>query len=208
MVKRVVPDYPANRDDFEVISAQGRRPGGGRGGADQPRIDDLVFITSDAQLLRYPASLVRPQGRPAGGMAGIRLDRRRHVIWFGAVDPARESRRRGHGRRLLRPPCPAPRSAAKVSDFAEYPAKGRATGGVRAQRFLKGEDVLLLAWVGPGPARAVSAVGKPVPLPEELGRRDGSGVRLTHTVAAVGGAIGASTNPRRTLQVPQSPEIA
>ena len=97
---------------------------------------------------------------------------------------------------------------AKVSAFTEYPAKGRGTGGVRVQRFLKGEDVLLLAWAGPGPARAVSAVGKPVPLPEELGRRDGSGVRLTHTVAAVGGAIGVFDEPAQDPQVPQSPEIA
>ncbi len=35
--------------------------------------EDLVFVTSDAQLLRFAASAVRPQGRSAGGMAGIRL---------------------------------------------------------------------------------------------------------------------------------------
>ena len=35
--------------------------------------------------------------------------------------------------------------------FAEFPRKGRATGGVRSQRFLKGEDALHLAWVGPLP---------------------------------------------------------
>ena len=40
--------------------------------------------------------------------------------------------------------------AVKVTPLAEYPGKGRATGGVRCHRFLKGEDVLLLAWVGPG----------------------------------------------------------
>ncbi len=36
--------------------------------------------------------------------------------------------------------------------MAIYPAKGRATGGVRCQRLLKGEDALLLAWVGDGAA--------------------------------------------------------
>lgn len=30
-----------------------------------------------------------------------------------------------------------------------------------------------------------------MPLPEELGRRDGSGVRLVHAIAAIGGALGA-----------------
>ncbi|GAA0850240.1 DNA topoisomerase (ATP-hydrolyzing) subunit A [Streptosporangium amethystogenes subsp. fukuiense] len=187
VVKRVVPDYPANRDDFEVI---GLKDGDTVVGAVELTSEehDLVFITSEAQLLRYPASVVRPQGRPAGGMAGVRLDGDAVVIWFGVVDPSRESRVVTiAGSSTALPGTQI--GGAKVSDFAEYPPKGRGTGGVRVQRFLKGEDVLLLAWAGPGPARAVSAVGKPVPLPEELGRRDGSGVRLTHTVSAVGGSL-------------------
>ncbi|OUC98840.1 DNA gyrase/topoisomerase IV subunit A [Streptosporangium minutum] len=190
VVKRVVPDYPANRDDFEVI---GLKDGDTVVGAVELTAEDhdLVFITSEAQLLRYPAVNVRPQGRPAGGMAGVRLDGGATVIWFGVVDPTRESRVVTiAGSSTALPGTQI--GGAKISDYAEYPAKGRATGGVRVQRFLKGEDVLLLAWAGPAPARAVSTVGKPVPLPEELGRRDGSGVRLTHTVAAVGGALGAS----------------
>ncbi|MEU0519031.1 DNA topoisomerase IV subunit A [Streptosporangium sp. NPDC006007] len=190
VVKRVVPDYPANRDDFEVI---GLKDGDSVVGAVELTSEnhDLTFITSNAQLLRYPASVVRPQGRPAGGMAGVRLDDGASVIWFGAVDPEHESRVVTiAGSSTALPGTQV--GGAKVSDYAEYPVKGRATGGVRVQRFLKGEDVLLLAWAGPAPARAVSTVGKPVPLPEELGRRDGSGLRLTHTVAAVGGALGAS----------------
>ncbi|MFD0883205.1 DNA topoisomerase (ATP-hydrolyzing) subunit A [Streptosporangium algeriense] len=193
VVKRVVPDYPANRDDFEVI---GLKEGDTVVGAAELTSEDhdLVFITSDAQLLRYPATSVRPQGRPAGGMAGIRLDGDARVIWFGVVDPTRESRVVTiAGSSTALPGTQV--GGAKISDYAEYPPKGRATGGVRAQRFLKGEDVLLLAWAGPAPARAVSNVGKPVPLPEELGRRDGSGLRLTHTVAAVGGSLGASDGP-------------
>ncbi|MEU0482569.1 DNA topoisomerase IV subunit A [Streptosporangium sp. NPDC006013] len=202
VVKRVVPDYPANRDDFEVI---GLKDGDTVVGAVELTSEDhdLVFITSEAQLLRYPASAVRPQGRPAGGMAGVRLDGDAVVIWFGAVDPSRESQVVTiAGSSTALPGTQI--GGAKISDFAEYPPKGRGTGGVRVQRFLKGEDVLLLAWAGPGPARAVSAVGKPVPLPEELGRRDGSGVRLTHTVSAVGGSLcaedgrqdqGAATSP-------------
>ena len=69
-------------------------------------------------------------------------------------------------------------ATAKVTPYAEYPAKGRATGGVRCHRFLKGEDVLVLAWAGPGPARAATDAGTPVPLPPPDGRRDGSGVRV------------------------------
>ena len=50
----------------------------------------------------------------------------------------------------------------KVTPFSEYPAKGRGTGGVRAHRFLRGEDALVLAWVGARPARASGANGVPL----------------------------------------------
>jgi DNA gyrase subunit A len=196
VVKRVVPEYPANRDDFEVI---GLKEGDSVIGAVELTSEDhdLVFITTDAQLLRFSASVVRPQGRPAGGMTGIRLDTGASVVFFGALDPDKEARVvTVAGSATALPGTQT--GGGKVSDYTEYPPKGRATGGVRVQRFLKGEDVLLLAWAGPAPARAVSATGKPVPLPEEIGRRDGSGVRLTYTVAAVGGALGTD--------VPAAPE--
>ncbi|WP_246646120.1 DNA gyrase/topoisomerase IV subunit A [Nonomuraea ceibae] len=190
VVKRVVPDYPANRDDFEVITLKDGDTVVGAVELDSEE-HDLVFISSDAQLLRYQAAQVRPQGRPAGGMAGIRLDGGARVIWFGVVDPARP----GQVVTVAGSSTALPGTqvgGGKVSDYAEFPAKGRATGGVRAQRFLKGEDVLLLAWAGPAPAKAVSSVGKPVPLPDEIGRRDGSGVRLTHTIGAIGGPLASS----------------
>ena len=75
---------------------------------------------------------------------------------------------------------------AKVTPFALYPAKGRATGGVRSQRFLKGEDTLLQAWVGPAPARATGSGGQAVVLPPLDERRDGSGTPLAAPVHAIG----------------------
>jgi DNA gyrase subunit A len=79
--------------------------------------------------------------------------------------------------------------SAKVTPFTEYPAKGRATGGVRCHRFLKGEDRLVLAWVGPGPARGAAASGAPVELPTADGRRDGSGTPPAQPVAAVAAPV-------------------
>jgi DNA gyrase subunit A len=147
--------------------------------------EDLVFITSDAQLLRYPASQVRPQGRQAGGMAGIKLGAGARVISFTAVDPAVEA---------LVFTCAAGSGTlddslgtAKLTPFDQYPRKGRATGGVRCQRFLKGEDHLTLAWAGPAPARAATRTGAPVELPEADPRRDGSGVPLAKAVAVIAG---------------------
>jgi DNA gyrase/topoisomerase IV subunit A len=100
VVKRVLPDYPQNRDEFELITL---KAGDRVVGAVQlsGESDELVFITSDAQLLRYAASSVRPQGRAAGGMAGVRLSAGASVVWCGvgnAVRAAREllPRRGGH----------------------------------------------------------------------------------------------------------------
>ena len=71
----------------------------------------------------------------------------------------------------------------------EYPGKGRGTGGVRCHRFIKGEDVLLLAWAGPAPAVAAAA-SRPIPLPDAEGRRDSSGTPASQPIAAVGSAAG------------------
>jgi len=83
---------------------------------------------------------------------------------------------------------PGPTSGtAKVTPYDEYPAKGRATGGVRCQRFLRGEDALVLAWAGAAPAHAATEAGTPVELPVVDPRRDGSGTRVAQPVAALGG---------------------
>jgi DNA gyrase subunit A len=74
----------------------------------------------------------------------------------------------------------------KVTPFAEYPAKGRATGGVRCQRFLKGEDELIQAWIGPPPVIGLTEAGTVVDLAGMEGRRDGSGTALTRQLAYLG----------------------
>src|SRR5699024_6206800 len=76
--------------------------------------------------------------------------------------------------------------AAKVTPFSAYPTKGRATGGVRCHRYLKGEDTLLFGWIGRAPARASRADGKPVRLPDVNTRREGSGGALPRVITTVG----------------------
>ncbi|MFD8973753.1 MULTISPECIES: DNA topoisomerase (ATP-hydrolyzing) subunit A [Streptomyces] len=185
VVKRVVPDYPANKDELEVITL---KDGDRIVGATELRTgeEDLVFITSDAQLLRYPAAQVRPQGRPAGGMAGVKLTEGAEVLSFTAVDPASDAvvfTVAGSTGTL----DASAGTSAKLTPFDQYPRKGRATGGVRCQRFLKGEDVLILAWAGATPARAAQKNGTPVPLPTPDPRRDGSGVPLPQPVEVLAG---------------------
>ncbi|MGH3277283.1 MAG: DNA gyrase subunit A, partial [Streptosporangiaceae bacterium] len=205
VVKRVAPDYPQSAAEFDVISLKdGDRVVGAVQLADERH--DLVFITSDAQLLRFAAESVRPQGRTAGGMAGIRLSPGAAVTWFGTVDPAGTpfavappgDTADGPSGGLPGMPVvvtvadstsalPGTAATVKVTPYSEFPAKGRATGGVRCHRFLKGEDTLVLAWAGPGPSRGATAAGAPVELPPAAGRRDGSGERVRQLVAAIGG---------------------
>ncbi|MFJ3877282.1 DNA topoisomerase (ATP-hydrolyzing) subunit A [Streptomyces sp. NPDC090077] len=185
VVKRVVPDYPANKDELEVITL---KEGDRIVGAVELRTgeEDLVFITDDAQLLRYPAGQVRPQGRPAGGMAGIKLAENAKVIHFSAVDPARDALvftvAGSHGT------LDDSVRSGKLTPFDQYPRKGRATGGVRCQRFLKGEDTLTLAWAGNAPVRAAAGNGSPAALPAPDPRRDGSGAALPAAVESLAGA--------------------
>ena len=204
VVKRVLPDYPQNRDEFELITLKdGDRVVGAvqLSGQLSGESAELVFITSDAQLLRFVASSVRPQGRAAGGMAGVRLAAGASVVWFGAVDadaaagtpsgppgtysPAVVVTVAGSASAL-------PGTAAdsvKVTPLHEFPGKGRATGGVRCHRLLKGEDLLVAAWAGPAPAVGATDTGAPVELPAPVGKRDGSGVGLSGPLAVLGGSV-------------------
>jgi DNA gyrase subunit A len=185
VVKRVNPETLGKdeweviglRDDDEVVGAVELRSGD----------EELCFISSDAQLLHFGASGVRPQGRSGGGMTGIKLASGQSVVWFGALHPTTSVVVTASGSSTALPGTEP--GAVKVTPFVEYPAKGRATGGVRCHRFLKGEDALVFAWAGEAPARAAAASGSPIDLPEPTGRRDGSGVPGSQPIAACAGPV-------------------
>lgn len=182
VVKRVNPEVLTNKDSWDIIRLD---DGDQVVGAVEliSEDDELTFITSQAQLLHFPASTVRPQGRTGGGMAGIKLGSSATVIWFGAVPAEGSVVVTVSGSSSSLPGTET--GMVKVCDFSEYPGKGRATGGVRCHRFLKGEDALVLAWAGLAPAVACAASGAPVDLPEEPGRRDGSGVPVAQPLVAI-----------------------
>ncbi|MFT4010811.1 MAG: DNA topoisomerase 4 subunit A [Nocardioidaceae bacterium] len=187
VVKRVNPEVLANKDSWDVVTL---KPGDQVVGAVELRTgeEELCFITSDAQLLHFPASGVRPQGRSGGGMAGVRLATGQRVVFFGAFDPGDSAVVVTSSGSSTALPGTEPGSV-KVTPFSEYPGKGRGTGGVRCHRFLKGEDTLIAAWAGPGPARAAAASGAPVDLPAADGRRDGSGVPAAQPIRAIASPV-------------------
>jgi DNA gyrase subunit A len=206
VVKRVATDYPGNKDDWQII---GLKDNDAVVGAVELRNgeQDLVFITSDAQLLHFPAAVVRPQGRTAAGMAGIKLADGAHVVFFGALDPHQDNlvvTSSGSSGAL---PGTEPGSL-KVTAFAEYPAKGRATAGVRCHRFLRGEDTLILGWAGGAPATAAAANGVALQLPEATGKRDGSGVPAATPIHAIAGPLPEPTGlPPRSLPDPTTDDL-
>lgn len=184
-VKRVNHDIPANKDAWDVITlAPGDDVVGYGFSADS---DQLVFVTTDAQLLRFEAGLVRPQGRAGQGIAGIKLADGAELLHLGVVDGEDIA-----GSLVVT--IAGPRDAlpgtvsgsAKVTPLDRFPSKGRATGGVRAQRFLRGEDTLLLAYIGAEPLRGVSDSGQPVDLPEVEEKRDASGRALPAPIHGIG----------------------
>ena len=182
-VKRVRPEI-LNKDSWEVIRLD---EGDEVVGAVETGEDGahLAFITSDAQLLHFPAESVRPQGRAGGGMAGIKLSPGAEVIWFGRADPVTDEVVTVSGSSIALPETEF--GAAKVTRMDVYPPKGRATGGVRCHRFLKGEDRLLLAAIGHAPVVAGTSGGAPVDLPAANDRRDGSGTPLPQSVSTLAG---------------------
>ncbi len=165
-MKRVNPEV-LNRDEWDVI---GLKDGDEVVGAVELATGEetLCFVTSDAQLLHFGADGVRPQD-PAAPEGSV-------VVTVSGASSALAGTDAG---------------AVKVTPFSEYPPKGRATGGVRCHRFLKGEDALVLAWVGTAPPRAAASSGAPVELPEATGRRDGSGIPASQPIVAVAGPVSA-----------------
>lgn len=200
VVKRVNPEI-LGKDDWEVI---GLKDGDEVVGAVELDDEDLelCFITQGAGLLHFPASAVRPQGRSGGGVAGIRA--KDPVIFFG-VAPAT-------GASVVTVAASSPAAAGKepgsvkVTPFDQYPPKGRATGGMRCQRFLKGETALVLAWVGADPAVACAASGVPVELPEPNLRRDGSGDQGSQPILAVASRGDGGESTGTTPEPDDSPD--
>lgn len=178
------------KDDDEVLAA-----------AEARDEDRLVFVSTDSSLLTFEAKNVRPQGRTAGGMAGIRLAEGCSAAAFAVVPDGKVTWNYEEGENGLFSASGAvvltvagdsealpgtENGAAKVTPLEMYPTKGRGTGGVRSQRFLKGQDTLILAFVGTYPLHASTQSDAPVELPKPDMRRDGSGTDLSAPIAVVG----------------------
>lgn len=199
VIKRWNRESPTTMDSWSVIDLKdGDTVVFAAPAADEDR---LVFISSDSSLLTYEAGNVRPQGRTAGGMAGIKLADGCQVVTFNVIPAGKVAWTYEEGENGLFSASGAvvltvagdadalpgtENGSAKVTPLEMYPTKGRATGGVRSQRFLKGQNTLIFAWVGLYPLHASTEGGNPVELPKPDMRRDGSGTELAAPIAFAG----------------------
>jgi DNA gyrase subunit A len=80
---------------------------------------EVILVTERGQALRFKEDEVRPMGRSAAGVGGIRLEKGDYVSSMEVVEPDGELlivTANGYGKR---------------TPLSEYPAKSRATGGVQ-----------------------------------------------------------------------------
>ncbi|MCQ3929263.1 MAG: DNA topoisomerase (ATP-hydrolyzing) subunit A [Chloroflexi bacterium] len=109
--------------------------------------DEMVLVTHEAQAIRFKVDEVRPTGLAAGGMRGIKLrSEEDFVAGAGVARP---------GKQVL---VLAIDGRGKRTELEEYPVQGRAGGGVRTYKGLKGQESLLAgaAVIEPGMMSIIS----------------------------------------------------
>jgi DNA gyrase subunit A len=169
IVKRITPDFPS-KSDFSCINLKGSDKV--VGAAASLETDEVVFITQDAQLLRFDAKAVKPQSINGAGMAGIKTDS--EVVYFDVLKPKEKNVVLTVANSNASLPG-TDGGGMKVSKIDEFPKKGRATGGVRCQKFIRGQNQIILGYVGPEDFQLIDGKGKAIGVEYELQKRDASG---------------------------------
>ncbi len=189
VVKRLAAGHAISRSQWDVIRLEPHDSVIAAIGSAAPEFDksDIVLVSSQGQLLRFSMSGLRAQGRSAGGVLGMKLNGA-HIVFGGIVTPTDANvvaTVSGSSQALPGTEL----GNAKVTFLSEYPTKGRATAGVRCHKFRAGEDLVLKAWAGPGPARGATSSGMPAYLPQPDNRRDGTGVPLSLPIDSISGDL-------------------
>lgn len=176
-VKRISGELP-DRDRLSLITLRDGDSLVGAGLAGDE--DSLCFITNEANLLRFRASQVRPQGLAAAGMTGIKLDRAA-AIAFGVPAANTLVVTAANSSSALAGADPG---SAKLSPIGAFPEKGRATQGVRCHKFLKNEDQLYFAGLSETEV-ALDYLERKIDLPAIDPRRDASGTKIASAINAL-----------------------
>ena len=86
---------------------------------------DVVLVSNDGQAIRFTETDVRPMGRTAAGVIGIRLAPNDRIIAFEVVDPDKD---------LL---VVAARGLGKRTPIDQYRGQGRGGKGIQAMRLTR-----------------------------------------------------------------------
>jgi DNA gyrase subunit A len=113
-------------------------------------------------------------------MAGINLGDSA-AIFFGVAEKDSVLVTASNGSQSLGDTDPG---SVKVTRLSAYPKKGRGAMGVRAHRFLKGEDQLYFASLGLS-GKLYDLDGNPITAPAIDDRRDGSGASLDSYLGSI-----------------------
>lgn len=177
-VKRVSAELP-DRDRVSLITLRDGDTVIGAGLAGDTA--GLCFVTNEANLLRFKSSAVRPQGLPAAGMSGIKLDAAVAVA-FAVVEPDTLVLTAANSSEAL---AGTDAGSVKITPVSAFPEKGRATQGVRCHKFLKSENQLYFAGFTKS-AVALDSLERSIELPEVDPRRDSSGTRVSQAIYSLG----------------------
>jgi DNA gyrase subunit A len=172
-VKFTKPEWPVRSDSFDLISLVAGDEIVVARWLEAQEGAEIALLSSDSSLLTFPANKVNPQGRSGAGVAGIKLGAGQNVIAASIMTPEEAA---------FANVLTATNQSIKLTPFKTYPAKGRATGGVRSHAFVKGENGLVTGFIGPD-IIAIDSTGTKVDLPAVNPKRDGSGVK-TSTIPA------------------------
>lgn len=121
--------------------------------------DEILLTTAQAQCIRFGENDVRPTTLAAGGMRGIKLAGQRDRVVGASVIIENQYVW-----------CVTDDGIAKISPVSDYPAQGRAGGGVIAMRLPKGSTELTAATIGRLDDNIVVLTDRSKPFYMRLGR--------------------------------------
>jgi DNA gyrase subunit A len=164
----------------------------------RPEGDVLAMATKGAKVIRFEADEVRPMGRAAGTIAGMRLQADDEVIWVGLAPETAE--------------CVAVSDVgfAKRTSWSEYPVQGRGGQGVRGFRAGGKSGERVTAWasitsdadeVWLGAAKGQTIIGTASDIAPAA--RDHGGTKLAATPA--GGPVTAIVVRSAAVDAPPEP---
>jgi DNA gyrase subunit A len=175
-VKITKPDYPKRSDEFNLFPVENGDEIVTARWVESLEGAEVALITTDSSLLRFPAEKVSRQGFTGGGVAGIKLGEDTHVLAATLLTSLEVEKA---------VVVTSTGQSVKVSPFNLYPPKGRATGGVRSHRFVKGEESLSAAGIVVDPV-VVDDSGSKIELPAVDSKRDNAGTKMDVKIDFIG----------------------